>query len=103
MKSRDSKHHWVKQGKKRLSVFKSNRHLYAQLIDDSKGHVLLSSSTLQEKISSNVEGATKVGEKIAQLAKEKNISNIFLDRNNNKYHGKIKALAEAARKSGMEF
>ena len=92
----------------RLNVFKSARHIYAQLIDDAKGLTIVSSSTLTagtEELSStgNMNAATHVGKDIARLAIEKGITSVVFDRNGFLYHGRIKALAEAAREAGLLF
>lgn len=90
----------------RLSLFKSNSSLYAQIIDDSKQTTIigLSSTTFKDlKSKKNIEAATKLGHEIAKLAKEKKITQVVFDRGGNLYHGKVKAFAEAARKSGLEF
>lgn len=94
--------------KPRLCVFKSLNHIYAQLIDDLNGNTLASASSLDKQLRENtngcnVETAKKVGILIAQHAKEKGIKNVVFDRNGYIYHGKIKALAEAARESGLNF
>jgi len=83
----------------RLSVFISNRYIYAQLIDDSNGRTLVSFSSKDKTI----KGVEKLGEKIAQKAQEKNITNVVFDRRNYKYHGRIKTLAESARVKGLKF
>lgn len=88
----------------RLVVFRSLQNNYAQLIDDEKGVTLASASDLKEKgKDKRVENAKKVGQKIAELAKEKNIKTCVFDRNGYKYHGRIKALAEGAREGGLSF
>ena len=98
----------------RLSVFKSAKHIYGQLIDDVGGHTLAAASSLslsfRERIQSiekaaggNVGGAKIVGELIAEHAQAKGIRQIVFDRNGFLYHGRIKALAEAAREAGLEF
>ena len=95
-----------KQGKLRLSVFRSNTHIYAQLIDDAKGCTLVAASSLalKEKAGANVEAARKVGAELAKRAKSQNIqSGIVFDRGNYRYAGRVKALAEAARESGLQF
>ena len=94
--------------KPRLSVFRSNRYLYVQLVDDAKGHTLVSASSLEEelkdnKISSTIEGAKALGNLVAKRALAKNISQIVFDRSGYLYHGRIKALADAARESGLKF
>jgi len=92
----------------RLCVFRSNKHIYAQLIDDDKNKIILSAKDLELKIgkqesSNNKDAAFKIGELIAKKAQEKKISEIVFDRGGYKYHGKIKALAEGARKGGLKF
>lgn len=92
----------------RLNVFKSARHIYAQIIDDAKGSTLVAASTLSEVASDitnggNIAAASFVGKEIARLALDKGISNIVFDRNGFLYHGRIKALAEAAREAGLNF
>ena len=90
----------------RLTVHYSNQHIYAQVIDDSVGKTLVSASTLDkafEKATSNVESAQKVGQLIAERAKGSNISAVVFDRGGHLYHGKIKALANAAREGGLQF
>lgn len=93
----------------RLSVFRSSKHMYAQLIDDVAGVTLVSASTqdkeLVEAISNggNVEAATKVGELIAKRAQAKGLTQVVFDRGGYLYHGRIQALANAAREAGLEF
>ena len=93
----------------RLAVFRSNNHMYAQIIDDTVGNTLVSASTLQEDVNAglaktnNVEAASKVGEVIAKRALEKGIKSVVFDRGGFIYQGKVKALAEAAREAGLEF
>jgi large subunit ribosomal protein L18 len=91
----------------RLNVFKSARHIYAQLIDDTTGVTLVTASTLTEgeglAYTGNIEAATKVGAAIAKKALEKEIVSVVFDRNGFLYHGRIKALAEAARENGLSF
>nr|QCI04684.1 ribosomal protein L18 [Apoglossum ruscifolium] len=91
--------------KPRLYIFKSNKHIYAQIIDDFNNKILTSSSTISKNIKSlsNCETAKKIGQNIAQKLKEKDINKIIFDRGNNIYHGKIKALADATRESGIDF
>jgi large subunit ribosomal protein L18 len=95
------------QERPRLCVFRSNKHIYAQLIDDEKGHVLLAASDLEFKKTKSkktkVDIAFEVGKLIAQKALQKNIKKVVFDRGGYKYHGRIKALAEGARKGGLEF
>lgn len=93
----------------RLNVFKSSRHIYAQLIDDTAGVTLVSASTLIEDVASglshcgNLEAARKVGEAVAKRALDKDIKSVVFDRNGFLYHGRIKALADAARENGLSF
>ncbi|MEI6827311.1 MAG: 50S ribosomal protein L18 [Desulfuromonadales bacterium] len=92
----------------RLNVFKSARHIYAQLIDDSKGTTLVAASTLSAAASDlastgNVAAAIAVGKEIAQLSLAKGVSSVVFDRNGFLYHGRIKALADSARESGLIF
>jgi len=92
----------------RLVVFRSNLHIYAQLVDDQIGSTVVSASTLTlgkngEALKANKIGATQVGSEIARLAKEKNIERVVFDRNGYIYHGSIKAIADAAREAGLEF
>ncbi|MCH8518552.1 50S ribosomal protein L18 [Candidatus Gracilibacteria bacterium] len=87
----------------RLSVFRSNTHIYAQIIDDTTATTLLSSSDLKIKGGTKVERAKEVGTQIAKLAGEKNISEVVFDRNGFLYHGRVKVLADAARDAGLKF
>lgn len=91
----------------RLAVFRSGKHLYAQIIDDSKGVTIASASTLDKdlkgKVGDTVAGAKKIGSVIAEKAKSKKIENVVFDRGGFQYHGRIKALADAAREAGLKF
>lgn len=88
----------------RLAVFRSSRHMYAQIIDDSIGSTLVSASTLNADVSgSKTDAARQVGEMIAKRALEKDIKQVVFDRGGNIYHGRIKALAEGAREAGLDF
>lgn len=89
----------------RLSVFRSNLHFYLQIIDDEAGKTLVSLSTLQDKkqASKGIAAAEQLGEAIAKLAKEKNIDKVVLDRGPYRFHGQVKAMADSARKAGLEF
>ena len=90
----------------RLAVYFSNQHVYAQLIDDSEGRTLASASTMDKSFegnASNVASAQKVGQLVAERAKEANISDVVFDRGGHLYHGKVKALADAAREAGLKF
>ncbi len=93
----------------RLSVFKSSKHVYAQLIDDINGVTLASCSSLVKDLKSDLDGkpasekATHVGKKIAEVAQSKNITNCVFDRSGYKYHGVVKAIADGAREGGLNF
>lgn len=91
----------------RLNVFRSNKHLYAQLIDDMSGVTLASASTMEKDLTlestSNVEAAKLVGELVAKRAVEKGITAVVFDRGGYLYHGRIQALADAARENGLQF
>jgi len=91
----------------RLNVFRSNKHIYAQLIDDVNGATLASASTLEKETATenkaNVDGAAFVGESLAKRAIENDIKSVVFDRSGYRYHGRIKALADAARNAGLEF
>jgi len=89
----------------RLAVFRSNKHIEAQIIDDVKGVTLASASSVQLKLANggNVEAAKVVGAKIAEEAKAKKISQVVFDRGGYIYHGRVAALAEAAREGGLKF
>ena len=88
----------------RLCVFRSNSAIYAQIIDDTKGITLVSSSSLELKIkNNNLEAAAAVGKDIAEKAKKAKIKTVVFDRGGYIYHGRVKALAEAAREGGLEF
>ncbi|MBI4160611.1 MAG: 50S ribosomal protein L18 [Candidatus Yanofskybacteria bacterium] len=90
----------------RISVFRSNKHIFAQLIDDAAGRTM-ASNTLKSRLATNkgtkTESATKIGEKLAEKAKEAGIKKVVFDRGGYKYHGRVKALAEGLRKGGLEF
>ena len=93
----------------RLAVFRSNSHMYAQVIDDTAGNTLVSASTLQKEVkdglekTNNIEAAAKLGGVIAKRALDKGITTVVFDRGGFIYQGKVKALAEAAREAGLEF
>lgn len=93
----------------RLFVFRSLRHIYAHLIDDTQGKTLLTVSTLSSELKAelktggNIEAARKVGKLLGEKAKEKGITKVVFDRGGYKYHGRVKALADAAREAGLEF
>lgn len=89
----------------RLNVYRSLNHIYAQLIDDSKGVTIVSASTIADKIKAggNVAAAKAVGKLVAERAVEKGVKKVVYDRGGYLYHGRIKALADAAREAGLEF
>ena len=91
----------------RLTVFKSSQHIYAQIIDDDKGHTLVAASSLEEEVRSSgvkgIEAAEKIGQLLGQRAKAAGINSIVFDRGGLKYHGRIAAVADAAREAGLEF
>ncbi len=93
----------------RLNVFKSARHIYAQLIDDAAGKTIAAASSLMEEVNSglkytgNIEAARKVGAQVAKMALAKEISTVVFDRNGFLYHGRVKALVESARENGLTF
>lgn len=95
--------------KPRLAVFRSNKNIYAQIIDDEAGNTLVSAGTVEKEIkdaveyTDNVEAAEKVGEILGQRALEKGIKEVVFDRGGYIYQGKVAALADAARKAGLEF
>ncbi len=97
------------KGKARLSVFRSGKHIYAQVIDDLYGKTLASASTLEKDMRSKfkngatTEGAKAVGELIAKRAKEAKVENIVFDRGGYLFHGRVKAVADSAREAGMVF
>ncbi|MBB5517089.1 large subunit ribosomal protein L18 [Rubricella aquisinus] len=94
-------------GQLRLSVHRSNRNIMCQIIDDSKGVTLASASTLESALGvvgqKNIDAATKVGAAIAERAKAKGIEEVYFDRGGFLFHGKVKALADAAREGGLKF
>ena len=96
-------------GRPRLSVFRSNRHMYAQIIDDTAGKTLVAASTVESEIAgpggvgSDAESAGKVGKLIAERAVKLGISQVVFDRGSYRYHGRITALADAAREAGLDF
>lgn len=96
-------------GRPRLSVFKSNRHIYAQIIDDAAGQTLVAASTVESaiagagKVASTCEMAAAVGKLLGERAKEKGIESVVFDRGSFRYHGRVAALADAAREQGLQF
>jgi len=93
----------------RLCVFRSSRHIYAQIIDDENGHTLVCASTLEKELRDQIKGLRKteqaaaIGKLIAQRALEKGMKSVVFDRGGYKYHGRVKALADASREAGLEF
>jgi large subunit ribosomal protein L18 len=93
----------------RLCVYRSLKHIYVQLIDDLEGKTLTNASTLSKELkgklksTSNIEASKEVGKLIVKKAKEKGIKKVVFDRNGYRYHGRVKALADAARESGLKF
>ena len=94
-------------GRARLSVFRSSKHIYAQVIDDLKGATVAAASSLEKdlrsKTGANVDAAKAVGKLVAQRAIEKGVKSVVFDRGGYLYHGRIKALADAAREGGLQF
>lgn len=96
-------------GRPRLSVFRSNKHMYAQVIDDATGTTVTAASTMEKslggpgKAAGNKEAAAKVGAEIAKRAKDKGITDVIFDRGICTYHGRVAALADAAREGGLNF
>jgi large subunit ribosomal protein L18 len=94
-------------GKPRLSVHRSGRHIYAQVIDDAAGKTLVAASTLDKDLKGRAgatrEGAAQVGKAIAERAKKAGVSKVVFDRGGFLFHGRVKALADAAREGGLEF
>jgi len=113
--ARIRRHHRVRakvegiSSRPRLCVFRSLNHIYAQVIDDSQGHTLTSASTLDPEIKNEVDGKVKaaraelVGALVAKRILSKGINQVVFDRGGYKYHGRVKALAEAARREGLKF
>lgn len=87
----------------RLTVYRSLRGIYAQVIDDEAGKTLVSASSAEAKAKMNLDGAKKVGELIAEKAKKAGVTTVVFDRNAYKFHGRVKALADAAREGGLAF
>lgn len=114
-KSRERRHRRVRgrisgtPERPRLNVYRSNKHIYAQVIDDVSGRTIVSASTLdkefagQEEHGSTMEAARKIGELVAKRALEKGLSAVVFDRGGYLYHGRIQALADAAREAGLQF
>ena len=95
----------LSNGRPRLSVFRSDKNIYAQVIDDASGVTIVSASSLEggKKQGSDQSAATEVGKLVAQRAIEKGVSDVVFDRGGYIYHGRVKALAEAAREAGLNF
>lgn len=97
------------KGRPRLSVFRSSKNIYAQIIDDAAGRTLAAASSLEKEVSSSVKtgadvaAAVEVGKLVAQRAKDAGVSEVVFDRGGYIYHGRIKALADAARENGLNF
>jgi large subunit ribosomal protein L18 len=95
--------------RKRLSVFRSSKHIYAQVIDDTKGETLVSASSMEKdmrgslKTGANIEAAKAVGKLVAERAAAKGVKDVVFDRGGYLYHGRVKALADAAREGGLNF
>jgi large subunit ribosomal protein L18 len=87
----------------RLNVYRSLNNIYAQVIDDQKGETLVSASTIKSKTGGNVAAAKEIGKAVAELAVAKGIKKVVFDRGGYLYHGRIKALADAAREAGLDF
>jgi len=116
-KSREKRHYKMRRylsgtpERPRLAVFRSNKHIYAQIIDDVAGNTLASASTMEKslvesnglKTTSNIEAAKVIGSAVAKKAIEKGIETVVFDRGGNLYHGKVQALADAAREAGLKF
>jgi large subunit ribosomal protein L18 len=94
-------------GKPRLSVHRSGRHIYAQVIDDAEGRTLVAASTLDKDLrgsaNATTDGAKQVGKALAERAKAAGVTNVVFDRGGFLFHGRVKALADAAREGGLEF
>ena len=97
------------EGRPRLSVFRSGKHIYAQVIDDTEGRTVVAASTLDADVKkgaakgNNIEAASAVGKLIAERAKSAGVTDVVFDRGGYKYHGRVKALADAAREGGLSF
>jgi large subunit ribosomal protein L18 len=90
----------------RLAIFRSLNHIYAQVVDDQQGHTLAAAGSNEKELrgkGGNIEGAKLIGKTIAERAKQKGINKVVFDRGGYQYHGRVKALADAAREAGLEF
>jgi len=113
VKSRNRRHRRVrkkvrgKAGRPRLSVFRSTRHVYAQVIDDANGRTLASASTMERDtrggVTANVDAAKSVGQRVGERAKAAGVTAVVFDRGGFRYHGRVAAVAEGARAAGLEF
>jgi large subunit ribosomal protein L18 len=101
--------HKVGTGRPRLSVFRSSKNIYAQIIDDAKGHTVAAASTLEKDVKGRIKtgadkaAAVEVGKLVAARAAEAGVKDVVFDRGGYKFHGRIKALADAAREAGLNF
>lgn len=98
----------LKNGRQRLSVFRSNSHIYAQLIDDRAGKTLAAASSMDKSLRDSLKGvsieaAEKVGEELAKRAQKAGVTDVYFDRSGYRYQGRIRALADGARKGGLKF
>jgi large subunit ribosomal protein L18 len=99
----------AQSGRPRLSVFRSSKHIYAQVIDDREGRTLAAASSIDKELKptlakgSDVAAASEVGRLLARRAREKGVSDVIFDRGGYPYHGRVKALADAAREEGLNF
>jgi large subunit ribosomal protein L18 len=97
------------RGRPRLSVFRSSKHIYAQIIDDTKGGTLAAASSIEKTMreggqtGANIDAAKAVGKLVAERAVEKGVTDVVFDRGSYLYHGRVKALADAAREAGLKF
>jgi large subunit ribosomal protein L18 len=112
LQARDRRHARVRKRvrgtaeRPRLAVYRSNRYIYAQVIDDTAGHTLVTASSQEPELRDNalnIATATKVGALLGSRAREAGVDTVVFDRGGYKYHGKVKALADAAREAGLEF
>jgi large subunit ribosomal protein L18 len=112
--ARDTRHKRIRRrvrgdaSKPRLSIYRSNAHIYAQVIDDVAGHTLAAASSLDDEVSKEADGgkvavAKQVGELVGKRATDAGISTVVFDRGGNRYAGRVKALADGAREAGLEF
>ena len=94
-------------GRPRLSIHRSGKHIYAQVIDDAQGRTVASASTLEKDVrgtsGANIDAAVAVGKRVAEAAKQAGVTQVVFDRGGFLYHGRVKALADAAREAGLEF